>query len=168
MIQICEKTEIGNTSDSIYEGTGRTMERYSYKEGELSSSINDGSNSIANTETEELDKNVYFEDEPEVFIIPIVESTAQVDPKETDEPEYDPYSDIPATETVAQITPVKEPEPVIEPNPVVVEQKNINVTTVKASNLEQGNYIQIATYSKMSNVNDVYGKYSGRYPMKRD
>lgn len=189
-----ERQEPLSTSDSIYEGTDRTMERYSYPDSVLSSSINDGSDNVATTEpnkesvtesvetTEEPDKNVYFEDEPEVFIIPILEPLGQPKLAENEEPEYDPYSDIPASEAVAS-APESKPEP--EPEPVVVVQPVVNVAvnvepepktepktepvsvqTVKASNLDKGCYIQIATYSKMSNVNDVCGKYSERYPMK--
>ena len=180
-----ERHEPLSTSDSIYEEAGRTMERYSYADNKLSSSINDGTDNIEPIEpieepiepiaepveeskeepVEEPDSNVYFEDEPEVFIIPILEPLEEPKLAANEEPEYDPYSDIPASESVAET-----PEPEPEPEPVIVVQPVVNVAVnvepepktesvavqpVKASNLDKGCYIQIATYSKMSNVNDI-------------
>ena len=45
-------------------------------------------------------------------------------------------------------------------------QNCINLKSVKAPDLDKGCYIQIATYSKMSNVKDVCDKYGNRYPIK--
>ena len=185
-----EKQNALVTSDSIYEGEDRVMQKYNYTGSELSSEIyeaNPEDEKVASVsasedkpepeENIEPEENPYFADEPEVFIIPIVDLS-----------EAEPEEENNVSETVEQTQPVVEPkkESVVEPEPVIIQPKPVvtqtevtstqtsvikpvqqsDIKSIKAPDLDKGCYIQIATYSKMSNVKDVCDTYGNRYPIK--
>ena len=186
-----EKQTAMVTSDSIYEGEDRVMQKYNYSGNELSSEIyeaNPEDEKIADvTETNDAIEtdDTGFVDEPQVFIIPIIDVTETENETDYEIAEIEPEASesiVQKKEEESEIVPkIVEPEPapvqVIKPvitqtdvtpsqttviNPVQIS----DIKTVKATDLDKGCYIQIATYSKMSNVKDLCEKYSARYPVK--
>ena len=203
-----EKQDALITSDSIYEGEDRIMEKYNYAGSEVSSEIYDRESEeipepevieepesviepeiTEEPEVIEPETNIYFDDEkedenaftdePEVFIIPIIdvdeEEPYEEQENETDiEPVVEPVM-VPvekkelairtATETENQKNTVVA-ETITESQQIVAPVQNTDIKTIKAGELVKGCYIQIATYSKLSNVKDVVAEYGTRYPIK--